>query len=353
VNRLNRYVGQSVLGAMVSVLLVLVGLDGLSALIDEADDITDTYGFIDVLWYIVLTLPRRLHEFVPFAALIGALVALGRMAGSYELTIIRAAGVSLLQLAAVVIRPALVLALAGFVVGDFIAPHTEQMALSHRALEQRDDSTIAGRHGSWNRDGNVFVHVEAVQRGGLIFDVTLLTFDDDKRLISALEADRGTFLDDHWVLENVVTTTRSADVSDARYFTTWRWDTSITPNLLILESVEPHALPVTQLWVYADHLEQQGLLNNDIQLALWGKILQPLAVAGMVLIAMSFIFGPLREGTMGARIFTGVLVGVLFRMSQDFFGPMSLLFGIPPILSALLPIAVCWLVAIVLLRSRH
>ena len=72
-------------------------------------------------------------------------------------------------------------------------------------------------------------------------------------------------------------------------------------------------------------------------------MLQPLATLGLVLVAMSFIFGPLREGTMGARIFVGVIVGVVFRISQDFFGPASLIFGYDPLVAALVPIAACWL----------
>ena len=52
-----------------------------------------------------------------------------------------------------------------------------------------------------------------------------------------------------------------------------------------------------------------------------------------MLVAMSFIFGPLRQGTMGARIFVGVIVGVAFRISQDFIGPASLIFGYAPLLA--------------------
>ena len=112
---------------------------------------------------------------------------------------------------------------------------------------------------------------------------------------------------------------------------------------LTLDVVEPETLPVLELWPYAQYLKQQGMVFVDIELAFWRKLLQPLATLGLVLVAMSFIFGPLREGTMGARIFVGVIVGVVFRISQDFFGPASLIFGYDPLVAALVPIAVCWL----------
>ena len=182
--------------------------------------------------------------------------------------------------------------------------------MSHRALAQRSESAVAGRFGAWNREGNTFVHVDAVQRGGVAYGVTLLSFDDDRRLQSTLMAERATHVGDHWVLEQVKLTRLESGRTATEEVTLRRWDTAITPQLL---------------------------------LAFWRKLLQPLATLGLVLVAMSFIFGPLREGTMGARIFVGVIVGVVFRISQDFFGPASLIFGYDPLFAALVPIAVCWL----------
>ena len=109
-----------------------------------------TYGFSDLLISIALTLPRRVEEFVPYATLIGALLGLGRLATSSELTIIRSAGVSMPWLAWMAVKPALIVALIGFGVGEYVAPVSEQIAVSQRALAQRDDPNLAGRYGAWN-----------------------------------------------------------------------------------------------------------------------------------------------------------------------------------------------------------
>ena len=53
--------------------------------------------------------------------------------------------------------------------------------------------------------------------------------------------------------------------------------------------------------------------------------------------ALSFIFGPLRSVTMGARIIMGVLTGFGFFITNEVFGPLSLVYNIPPALGALLP----------------
>lgn len=341
--KLDRYIAKNVLGATMGVLLVLVGLDALSAVIDEAGDITNSYQLSDVLKYVGLTLPRRLYEFIPFAAFIGALIGLGRLASASELVVARAAGTSMASLALMVLKPTLLFGFVGFLISETITPVTEQMAVSEKALAQRADSNFVGRGGTWNRDGNTYIHVAAVQRGGLIFGVTLLSYNDQRELVSSLRADRGTYLGDHWLLENVQKNAIGRDAIQIDTETLMRWDTEITPDLLVLDVVDNESLPSAQLWSYAQFLSAQGLNAADVQLAFWRKLFQPLAAGGLVLVAISFIFGPLRDGNMGARIFAGVIVGVVFRISQDFFGPASLLYGIPPVLAAVIPIGACWL----------
>ena len=118
--------GRGVLVATIGVLIVLVGLDALTSVVDETDDIRDGYGFSDILIYVGYTLPRRFHEFVPFSALIGALIGLGQLATTSELVVLRAAGMSMFSMATMALKPALLVAAAGFVVGEFVAPHSTQ-----------------------------------------------------------------------------------------------------------------------------------------------------------------------------------------------------------------------------------
>ena len=350
--RFNRYLAANVLGATLAVLAVLVGLDALSSVIDEVDDLSADYGFLDVLVYVGFSLPRRIHEYIPFAALIGGLVGLGRMASASELTVAQTAGRSLLQLAAATLQPALLVAIAGFLIGEFVSPVSERMAVSHKALAQGAESSFTGQGGVWNRDGSTFIHVSAVQRGGVIHGVQLLTFDEQRRLTHSLRAERGTFMGDHWLLEKVQRTELTPEQASIDSVTTQTWYTEVTPQLLALEVVALDSLPTRQLWPYARYLKNQGLIYRDVELAFWRKMFQPIAVAGLVLVAMSFIFGPLRDGNLGARIFAGVIVGVVFRISQDFFGPASLIFGLPAILAALVPIGLCWIAGFWLLSRR-
>jgi lipopolysaccharide export system permease protein len=353
VNKLDRYVGKTVLAAILLVLAIIVGLDAVAAFIDEADNIDETYTFGQVTIYVLLTLPGRFYEFIPFAALIGCLIGLGQLASSSELVVMRGAGVSTGRLVWIAMKPALLVAVAGFLVGEYVAPNTEQMAQSHRAIAQNPGEGVAGKYGIWNREGNSFLHFNALEANGVVYGVTLLQFDNRYRLQSALRAQRATFQRDHWLMEQVVKTDFTSWETTRTRHTTLRWDTGVTPELLTMEVVAPDQLPLADLYRYSRYLMQQGLDADDFELAMWRKILQPLAIAGLVLVAISFIFGPLRDGTMGFRIFAGVIVGIVFRTSQDLLGPASLVFGFSPLYAALIPIAVCMLFGIGLLQKAR
>ncbi|MGO1273601.1 MAG: LptF/LptG family permease, partial [Pseudomonas helleri] len=92
--KLDRYIGKSVLLAILAVSGIIVGLASLFAFIDEVKNLSSSYTMADVFSFVMLTAPRRLYDMLPVAALIGCLIGLGSLASNSELTIMRAAGVS-------------------------------------------------------------------------------------------------------------------------------------------------------------------------------------------------------------------------------------------------------------------
>ncbi|POA20443.1 LPS export ABC transporter permease LptG [Pseudomonas sp. FW300-N1A1] len=348
--KLDRYIGSSVFLAILAVLGIILGLATLFAFIDEMGDASDTYTVMDVLSYVLLTAPRRLYDMLPMAALIGCLIGLGGLASNSELTIMRAAGVSIGRIVWAVMKPMLVLMVAGLLIGEYVAPATETIAQANRSLAQGSGDSQSAKHGLWHRQGDEFIHVNAVQPNGLLYGVTRYRFDNERHLLSSSFARRAEFDTDHWTLSDVTTTLFHDKRSEVVNTPSERWNVTLNPQLLSTVVMAPDSLSITGLWGYIHYLAEQGLNNGRYWLAFWVKVLQPLVTAALVLMAISFIFGPLRSVTLGQRVFTGVLVGFTFRIVQDLLGPSSLVFGFPPLLAVLLPAGVCALAGYWLLR---
>ncbi|OHC28398.1 MAG: LPS export ABC transporter permease LptG [Pseudomonadales bacterium RIFCSPLOWO2_12_59_9] len=348
--KLDRYIGTSVFFAILAVLGIIVGLSLLFSFIDELGDVGESYGLLEVAEWVLLTVPRRVYEMLPMAALIGCLIGLGNLASSSELTIMRAAGVSIGRIVWAVMKPMLVLMLLGILIGEYVAPWSENLAQANRAMAQGGGEAQSAKRGLWHRQGDEFVHINAVQPNGVLLGVTRYQFDQQRNLQAASFARRALYQGDHWQLEDVATTQLHEQSSEVLHSASERWSVELSPQLLGTVVLEPEALSVTGLWSYIHYLAEQGLANGRYWLAFWNKVLQPLVTAALVLMAISFIFGPLRSVTLGQRVFTGVLVGFVFKIVQDLLGPSSLVFGFPPLLAVLIPAAVCSVAGVWLLR---
>ena len=348
--KLDRYIGSSVLMAILAVLGIILGLALLFALIDEMRSISSSYTIMDVFSFVMLTAPRRLYEMLPMAALIGCLIGLGGLASNSELTIMRAAGVSLGRIVWAVMKPMLVLMLAGVLIGEYVVPASENLAQANRALAQGGGDAQSSKHGLWHRQGDEFIHINAVQPNGLLYGVTRYRFDKERNMLSASFAKRAQFDQGRWQLNDVSTTVFHDRSTEVIKVPEESWDVSLSPQLLSTVVMAPESLSIAGLWNYIHYLKEQGLNNGRYWLAFWVKVLQPLVTAALVLMAISFIFGPLRSVTLGQRVFTGVLVGFTFKIAQDLLGPMSLVFGFSPLFAVLAPTAICALAGIWLLR---
>lgn len=347
---LDRYISKVVITSILMVVFVVVGLDGIFALIDELQNLENNYQSQEALQYVVATLPKRFYEFISLSVLIGCLLGLGSLANHSELTVMRAAGMSVMRISYAVIKPALVFVCIGVLVGEYVVPYTEAYAQSQRALEQSGNEALKSKHGYWHREGNTYMYFNAVLPGGVLYGVTQYQFDDQRQLRQSSFARKAIYQGDHWVLQNITLTNLFADHAQKQELATMRWDTELTPEVLKVVVVKPEDLSIRGLHTYSRYLLEQGLTAKKYLLAYWKKILQPLASVVMVLVALSCIFGPLRSVTMGFRIFSGVILGLLFKYTEDFLGPASIVFGFAPIFASLIPIILFFVLALVLLK---
>lgn len=340
---LNGYIFRTTLSSIIVVLIVITSLDILAKLIDELGNLTQAYTFSEALLYVVLAIPSSMYKYMPFAGLVGGLVGLGSLASTSELVVMRAAGVSLLGITWSVIKPALCFIVVMLLFAQYVIPVSDQYAENRRSsLLQGHNNALASHGGLWNREGDVFMHFNSVQANGKLSGVTRYQYDEQQQLLSVSFAKVAFYINQQWREEGVVETQFSADNTvNTQSYTSRVWDTELSPDLLAILVQDVDNLAITKLYEYAGYLERQNLDNNKYLLAYWGKVLQPLVIISLVLVAVSFIFGPLREVTMGYRIFTGVVVGIVFQLSQKLLGPASLLYGIPPLYAVLLPIGVC------------
>lgn len=351
--KLNSYLASIVVRSICLVLFIVVGLDAVFSLIAELGDLENDYQSLQALQFVLLSIPKSFYEFSSVSVLIGCLVGLGILANNSELTVMRAAGLSIEQIAWSVIKPSLLIVCASILVGEFVVPYSESYAISQRIIAQSGNTTSLIKQGYWHREGDQYMHFNAISPNGELYGVTRYQFNERRELLASSFAKKAIYQGDHWELFDITQTELQEKSTRGSQLKNLRWDTELTPEVLNVAIAKPDDLSIRGLHTYSGYLLEQGLNSQKYLLAFWKKLFQPLSMVVMVLVAISCIFGPLRTVTMGHRIFSGILLGVLFKFAEDLLGPASIVFGFPPVIASIIPIALFFGFAMVLIRRAR
>jgi lipopolysaccharide export system permease protein len=350
-NTLDRYLYRTVLIYTLMALAVLVTLGALFLFISQQGDIgVGNYSAGEAFLYSLLNLPQQAFEVLPIAALIGALMGLGNLAAGSELVVTRASGVSVWRIAWPVGLAGLTLALIMYGIGEYVAPPMAQLAKREKTTSKLADVSFAGSSSAWVKDGNLILRVQTGEVDQAFGGVSLFELDGSNRLRSVKRAESISVADPgHWRLHNVSTTRFTDERIESEVVPQITMASAVNPDFLGLAATDPDLLTLRGLASYIDHLRRNNLGTVPYEIGFWSRIARLFAVIVVTLLALPFVFGPLRTTGAGARTVIGVLLGVVFFLITGMVEKGGQLFGVNPILVGWLPtavIAVCTLIAI-------
>ena len=343
--KLDRYLVETVVIGALTGLLVIVCLSFVFEFIDEADDIgKGDYTLASAMLVVTLSMVQRAYEAFPMATLIGALVSLGTLAARGELVAMRAAGVSVAQIARRVVLAGVGLALLAAAIGEWVAPQATRMAQAIQANAQGGQVGLAAG-GFWARDGDLMIRAEQVVEPRLLTGVRVYVIDN-VQLSQVITAPQARYDGSAWVLSPAQITRISTNAVDVVQQPQVRIDGELSPATLEVVSADVPSLSGWELARYIGYLNNNNLDSARYQLALWVKIATPFATIVMLLLTVPLVFASARSKGVGQQIFLGVLIGLAFFLLNRFLGNAGLVYGLPPAISALAPTSVFLLIAL-------
>lgn len=354
---LDRYIGRTILKSILMTLFLLVSLSGIIKFVDQLRKVGQgDFTTLDAGIYAVLNILKDVQIFFPMAALLGALLGLGALATRSELVVMQASGFTRIQIAGSVMKTAIPLVLLTVLIGEWGAPQGEQYARNYRAEKIMGNSLVSTNRGMWAKDGNQYIYINRIMSQNEMQGVSLYDFDDNRKLVSVRYAASAVYDQDKktWMLNQVdESDLTSQQKITGKNFVSLEWKTRLTPEKLSVVALDPDALSISGLHQYVKYLKQSGQESANYELNFWKKIFAPISVAVMMLMALSFIFGPLRTVPMGIRIVTGIAFGFLFYIVNEVSGRLSLVYGIPAVIAALVPGVLFLILSLWLLMKRN
>jgi lipopolysaccharide export system permease protein len=339
---LGRYLIRTVLAYTLMVLIVLLALGALFMFIGQQDDIgVGNYTSSQALLFVALNMPSYLFQLLPVAALIGSLLGLGNLARGSELIVMRSSGVTTARFCLWLGAAGIMLASLMFVVGEYVAPPLGGYARQLKIFAKFDEYNLTGNRATWVRDGNTIISVNQQSGSARFGGIKVFQVDPSRRLVSVGRAESASVKkgDKVWQLETYVGTAFASDSLRATVTRDGKRDvrTSLSSDFLGLAVAEPDAMGLADLRGYVEHLRRNGLQSKRFEAAYWSRLARMVAVLLVIVLALPFCVGSMRNAGQGARTVIGVLIGASFVLLSQTLESSGELFDLAPWIVGWLP----------------
>ncbi len=356
----DRLVMLAVLSAVAVVWLLLVGFDAFTTFVSQLDNIgTGGYTPAKAATYVLLTVPRRSYEMYGYAALIGSLVGLGQLAGSGELTALRAAGLSKLRICASVVVSLVLLTAGVALLGETLAPAGEQKAQALSIAARSSDVALARGGSLWARDGDAVINARrgravdgAEGRAIELSGVRVFEFDEQGRLLALSLAATAIHMGGQWTLNDVRRTQFGKQTAHSTLSEQTVWKSGLDPRVLALSIVRPKYLALRDLARNVAYLDRNGQDASVYRNAWWARVFHPINLLVLVFCSVPFAFGALRSGGLSKRLFIGILLAIGFYFLQRAIVNLGAVYHLHPVVANLIP-PVLLIVAATVYFRRH
>jgi lipopolysaccharide export system permease protein len=335
---LNKYLLKEIVSNVLMVMLALIAMFSFFDLIQELDALgKGSYGLGKILLFVLLSAPGHVYDVMPVAVLVGCMYSLGQFARYSELVVLRVSGLSIFNIAVLLLKIGAIFTIITFLIGELVTPFSEKTA--QRMRIKATDSVVAQefRSGLWVKDGNSFINVEEVLPDATLLNIHIFDFDNNAKLISTRNAKVGEFKHRSWKLKEVSDTSFGKDSVKVTQSAEATWQSLIRPELLNVLLIMPEKMSAWNLYTYINHLSINKQKTTRYQVALWAKVIYPLACMVMVVLALPFGFVQQRAAGASTKIFVGIMLGVMYQILNRVFAHLGLLNDWPPLFSAIMP----------------
>ncbi|HBK43346.1 MULTISPECIES: LPS export ABC transporter permease LptG [unclassified Polynucleobacter] len=369
-----RYLARQIYAAFGFILFALVALFLFFDILSELGSVKGQYTLPLALLHVVLKAPSRISEIIPIAGLIGSIYVFAMLASQSEFTILRIAGLDMRRGLITLAKISLPLVILTLVMSEWLGPYTENLSEKIRMKALGSSYSSQFKTGVWVKDrlrdedgsgpvrpGVRYVNVGKIEQDNEIKNIRMYEFDDAYRLLSIRSAASGRFdQTGTWILDDVTETrfkeTKQTDPLNPVYSAQTfihpivSLESEVTPQILSVLLVSPEKMSIFSLGRFISHLRDNKQDAHRHAIAFWKKVIYPFTIFVMLTLALPFAYLKVRAGSVGIKVFGGIMLGMSFQLFNSLFSNVGLLGSWPALLTAITPPLLYFILAIVGLR---
>jgi lipopolysaccharide export system permease protein len=354
----DRYIANTLLTYSIVVLLVWLSIYSFFNFLAELNSVgTVNYSILEAFKYIILQLPEVAYDQVSAVILLGCVLGMGHLATTGQLIILRASGISILKLTWLTLKNAIIFFIILTMIGELVAPTLTKYAENERSNALGQNSVSSSKDGFWIKDGDNFINVKNNVDGSVFNDITFIEVNNNSNKIKRVIESKSAIFDGQNInmdLTNIfsVDSSNLLDDIDLKERNLYKKRVAFDQDLIDSLEKEPKDLTTFTILKQIQFLKDNKLRAEVFEVELYKRLVKPITLVAMVLLAMLFIFGSTRDATLGRKIFFGVAIGLSFELISRIGGAMALSFDFNPLLTTFVPAIAIMIIATTVLINK-
>ncbi len=353
----DRFIANTLLTYSIVVLLVWLSIYSFFNFLAELNRVgTVNYTILEAFKYIVLQLPEVAYDQVSPVILLGCVLGMGHLATTGQLIILRASGISILKITWLTLKNAIIFLICLTLIGELVAPTLSTYAENERSNALGQNSFSSSQDGFWIRDGDNFINVENNVDGSLFNGITVIEVNKSNKIERVVESKSAIFDGQNINMDSTnifsINSTNLFDDIALKERNLYKKRVAFDQDLINSLEKEPKDLTTLTIVKQIQFLTDNKLRAEVFEVELYKRLVKPITLVAMILLAMLFIFGSTRDATLGRKIFFGVAIGLSFELISRIGGALALSFDFSPLLSAFIPAMAIMIIATIALINK-
>lgn len=339
------------LGEFLRVLLILSLGVGLAfsclELIDKIEDfLPHRPSPLQLVWYVVLAVPKYIHYLLPMAVLLSSLFVFSQAVGRKEIVTIKVAGGKLRKILLPFVGLGIAITVCAFGLSEFVVPPAAKAGRALKNQLAKKGKNVLFKEGSLymrGRDGSVVRVGLYLPDENVSKDITIFVFDSS-RLKERIDAKSASWDGLAWRLKDVTVT--DMDTGTLTVMPSHEYRGIESPAIFQEGLWRIEEATLSELLSYHRRLQDAGFRNTKFTVDISGRVSYPLINLFMLLLGISlatgdalqtFLASHLRLGTQtGSTLVAaglGLVISLLYWFSYAFFLTLGYTGTLPPLLA--------------------
>ena len=353
----DRYIANTLLTYSIVVLLVWLSIYSFFNFLAELNSVgTFNYTILEAFKYIVLQLPEVAYDQVSPVILLGCVLGMGHLATTGQLIILRASGISILKITWLTLKNAIIFLIFLTLIGELVAPTLTTYAENERSNALGQNSVSSSKDGLWIRDGDNFINVENNVDGSLFNGITVIEVNKSNKIERVVESKSAIFDGQNINMDSTnifsINSTNLFDDIALKERNLYKKRVAFDQDLINSLEKEPKNLTTLTIVKQIQFLTDNKLRAEVFEVELYKRLVKPITLVAMILLAMLFIFGSTRDATLGRKIFFGVAIGLSFELISRIGGALALSSDFSPLLSTFVPAIAIMIISTIALINK-